>query len=221
MPEEATLAPHILPEQRMLLRHVRWETYERLLKDFENSSSPHLNYDRGTLEIMRPLPEHERRNRAIASLVEVLAEEWGIETLNLGSTTFRRKDILRGFEPDSCFYIQNVARVRTHGGSFDLDANPPPDLVIEIDLTHPSLDTFPIYAPVGVPEIWRDAGDTITIFERNTAAIGEEYLLRAESPSFPGLTASVLTEFIASSQTLGRLAWLRSVRAWARDKGPA
>src|SRR5579859_1343156 len=93
------------PEQRVILHDVRWKTYEELLHDLESSSAPRLTYDRGTLEIMSPLPEHERYNRAIASVVDTAAMEWGFEIDALGSTTFRREDLERGFEPDSCFYI--------------------------------------------------------------------------------------------------------------------
>ena len=137
------------PEQRVLLTGVSWDTYERLLTDLENQSAPRLTYDRGLLEITKPSGEHERYNRAVALLVEVLAEELNIDVDNLGSTTFRREDIERGFEPDSCFYIQNADKVRGKA-RIDLTTDPSPDLVIEIDITSGSLDKFPIYAQVGV-----------------------------------------------------------------------
>ena len=94
-------------EQRVVLHNVRWETYERLLAEQADSSAPRFTYDRGELEIMSPSPEHERVNRRLAQLVLALTEEMGVEAEDLGSTTFRRKDLERGFEPDSCFYIEN------------------------------------------------------------------------------------------------------------------
>src|SRR5215207_2585581 len=100
------------PEQRVTLHNVSWETYERLLADLGDSSAPRLTYDRGTLEIMSPSSEHERYNRTAAQIVEELAVELNINIDSLGSTTFRREDLDRGFEPDSCFYIRNVAGVR-------------------------------------------------------------------------------------------------------------
>jgi Uma2 family endonuclease len=60
------------------------------------------------LEIMSPNPEHERTNRRIAQLVLAVADEVGIAAEDLGSTTFRREELERGFQPDSCFYIQNA-----------------------------------------------------------------------------------------------------------------
>ena len=96
--------------------------------------------------------KHERPNRTLALLVEILAEELNMDVQRLGSTTFTREDLDKGFEPDSCFYIQNEARVRGKE-EIDLAVDPPPDLVIEIDITSPSLNKFPIYARIGVPEV--------------------------------------------------------------------
>lgn len=90
-------------EQRLVLHNISWGTYERLLADHE--SAPRFTYDRGELEIMSPMREHEQINRAIASLVEIVAEVLGVEYDNLGSMTFKRRDLERGFEPDSCFYV--------------------------------------------------------------------------------------------------------------------
>src|SRR5258706_11753130 len=78
-------------EQRVVLHNVGWETYERLLKDLENSSAPRLTFNQGVLEIMTPLSEHEKCNRNLALLVEIFAEEFDIEIANLGSTTFKRR----------------------------------------------------------------------------------------------------------------------------------
>jgi Uma2 family endonuclease len=110
---------------------VSWTTYEQLLADLASQSSTRLTYDRGILEIMSPLPEHEEGNRTIALLVEVLAEAMGIDVRNFGSTTFRREDLARGFEPDSCFYIQHEADI-SGKSAIDLTADPPPDLVVVI-----------------------------------------------------------------------------------------
>lgn len=198
-------------EQKVVLRNVRWETYECLLTDFEDSSAPRLTYDRGVLEIMSPLPEHEERNRAVAMLVEIIAAEWDLDVRNLGSTTFKREDLARGFEPDSCFYIQNAERI--HGRTrIDLRADPPPDLVIEIDITHPSLDKFPIYAQIGVPEIWRWNGAAMAIFALENGTYAE----RDASLTLPPLDRATLTRFVEESKSERRTAWLRSLRDWAR-----
>lgn len=129
--------------QTVILHGVSWKTYESLLADHTDRSVPRFAYDQGELEIVSPSPKHEKLNRGLALLVEVVAEEFGIDVYDLGSTTFKREDLERGFEPDSCFYVQNEERVRGKD-RIDLETDPPPDLVIEIDITSPSLDKHPI-----------------------------------------------------------------------------
>jgi Uma2 family endonuclease len=199
------------PEQRVTLHNVSWETYERLLADLRDSSAPRLTYDRGTLEIMSPSSEHERYNRTAAQIVEELAVELDVHVESLGSTTFRRGDIDQGFEPDSCFYIQNAASVRGKK-RIDLNTDPPPDLVIEVDITSPSLDKFPLFAKVGVPEVWRFDGGQLVIYE----LAGGEYLERDASVAFPAVTAADVTAFIKESEMMTRPEWVRKLRGWAR-----
>jgi Uma2 family endonuclease len=201
------------PEQRVTLHNVSWETYERLLADLQDSSAPRMTYDRGTLDIISPSSEHERYNRTVARIVEELAVEMDMNIDSLGSTTFRREDIDRGFEPDSCFYIKNAASVRGKK-RIDLGVDPPPDLVIEIDITSPSLDKFPIFAQVGVPEVWRFDGGQLAVYE---LADGE-YLERGASVAFPAVTAADITAFIRDSETMDRPEWVRKLRGWARDR---
>jgi len=199
-------------EQRVILHDVSWETYERLLADHEDSSTPRFAYDRGELEIMSPSPDHERTNRRISQLVLAVADELGVEVEDFGSTTFRREDAERGFEPDSCFYIQNEERVRGKA-RFDSTVDPTPDVILEIDLTSPSLNKFPIYARIGIPEVWRYDGERVFIFELRD----EQYVRIAESLALPPLTSDALSRIAKDSLTLGRSAWLRNVRAWARE----
>jgi len=198
-------------EQRIILYNIGWDTYERLLRDHATTSAPRFAYDRGTLEIMSPLPEHERFNRAIQLLVPIVVEEMGAEVYSLGSTTFNREDLLRGFEPDSCFYLQNAARVRGKA-RIDLHVDPAPDLVVEIDITHPSLDKLPIYARLGVPEVWRYDGARLEILTLEN----DGYTTRSSSRALPAVTAAALTTLLLRSMGVGDIAWMRSVRAWAR-----
>ena len=199
-------------EQRVVLHNISWNTYERLLADHENNSAPRLTYDRGELEIMSPSPEHEKLNRRIAQLVLAVAEELDIEAEDLGSTTFRREDLERGFEPDSCFYVQNEEQVRGKD-RIDLAVDPPPDLVIEIDITSPSFSKLPIYAQIGVPEVWRYDGERMTILVLE----GSDYAERTESIVLPPVTSNFLTDFVEKSKSMKRTAWLEEVREWSRE----
>jgi Uma2 family endonuclease len=199
-------------EQRTVLHNISWETYEHLLADHRDSSSPRFTYDRGELEIMVVSGRHERPNRLISLLVEVVADEMELDLVNLGSTTFRREDLQRGFEPDSCFYIQNEERIRGKV-EIDSDVDPPPDLVIEVDITSPSLDRFPIYAHFGVPEVWRYDGERVVVYEFRKA----EYVEVANSLALPWFTSEILTRLVEQGLTMRRTAWLKEVREWAQS----
>jgi Uma2 family endonuclease len=143
----------------------------------------------------------------------VIAEAFDIELDNVGSNTFKREDLARGFEPDSCFYVQNVERVRNRE-QIDLAVDPPPDLVIEIDISSSSLDRFPIFASIGVPEVWRYNGMRVVIFR----LAGEEYQEQGTSEAFSGVTSQSITQLMEESKTLKRTVWLRRIRAWARQQ---
>ena|SRR5688572_28644227 len=188
---------HDNSEQRIVLKDIRWETYERLLKDLEQCSVPRLTFDRGVLEIMSPFSDHEESNRNLSLLVEIFAEELGIEIRNLGSTTFKREELQRGFEPDSCFYVQNEPQIRNRQ-RIDLRVDPPPDLVIEVDLTSNSMDKFPVFASLGVPEVWRLTDSEVQVF-----GLDEDlYRRRTTSSVLRPLKASTITELLAAAGSM-------------------
>jgi Uma2 family endonuclease len=181
--------------QQVVLSNVSWETYEMLLEDLAGRSAPRLTYDRGQLEIMSPTPEHERLNRRINLIVDIVAAELDIRVDVLGSTTFSREDIDRGFEPDSCFYVAKADRVRGKK-RIDLGKDPAPDLVIEIDITSSSIPKMPIFAHFGVPEVWQYDGSSL----RMSKLEGSEYVSIDRSLAFPIITSRVLEDFLAKSQ---------------------
>jgi Uma2 family endonuclease len=199
-------------ERKVILHNVRWETYERLLAEQESSSGPRFTYDRGELEIMSPSTEHEEYNRTVALLVEIFAAEVGLDVRNVGSMTFRREDLERGFEPDSCFYVQNEERV-SGKPQIDLAVDPPPDLVIEVDITSPSLNKLPIYAQIGVPEVWRYDGGRIAILRLERTGYSDAPV----SATLPSLSSSALSDLVEKNKAMKRSVWIREVREWVRS----
>jgi Uma2 family endonuclease len=214
-------------EHRILLPNASWGTYERLLAEREERRSPRFFYDRGVLEIVSPSAEHDGVSRVIAALIELLAEEADADVFNAGSTTFKREDLSRGFEPDECFYFEgNAGRVRelvAGKGNLDLDSgDPAPDLVVEVEIASPSLDKLPIYARLGAPEVWRHDGERLVVFQTDEASAGGEgsyYTAAPESAFLPGATGEALTRLVAEGLTLDRRVWRRGVREWARRPG--
>jgi Uma2 family endonuclease len=198
---------------RVLLQNISWQTYQSLLKDFEQQPGMRLTYDRGLLEIMMPLVPHETYKKLLGRLIETLTEELEIEIRSLGSLTCDREDLARGLEPDQCYYIQSEAAVR-HRERIDLTQDPPPDLAIEVDITSSSIDQLAIYAALGVPEVWRYDGQTLTMYHLEVGA----YESRDRSLSLPQLTASNVMQFLALSQTMGETSLVRQFRQWARTQ---
>lgn len=197
-------------EQRVVLHNVSWSLYEHLLAEHVDVPNPRFAYDQGALEIMILSVEHERLKQTFSSLVEMLAEGLDINIDPVGSTTFRREDLERGFEPDTSFYIANASRIAGKK-RIDLTVDPPPDLVIEIDITSPSLPKFPIFLALGIPEVWRYDGETLSIFKLE----GNAYAPTLDSDVLPGVNNKVLTDFVLASATKRRITWLRSIREWA------
>lgn len=196
-------------EGRVLLRNASWETYERLMAEREERPVPRFFYDRGVLEILSPSKKHEEISDLMESLVKELTMESGIDVLAAGSTTFKREDLERGFEPDECFYFGDAAgRVRAMD-DLDLDAgDPPPDLVVEADLTSSSLNKLPIYARLGVAEVWRYAGGRPDILGLR----GGSYERVAQSRFLPPLTGEDLVRFVEEGLRRERPGWVREVR---------
>jgi Uma2 family endonuclease len=198
--------------QPVILEGVSWATYERLLADVNDSNALRCAFDRGTLEIMAPSFDHERLNRLLAELVAAIATGMDLDYEQAGSTTFKREDMGRGFEPDSCFYLDHTEAVRGQR-RLDLMTDPPPDLVLEIDITHPSLDKLPIYAAIGVPEVWRYDGQHVMLYSLSPTGHEEVDVSRV----LPGVTRNALEELIALSEQMRRAAWVRHVQNWAQS----
>ncbi|KAB8330395.1 Uma2 family endonuclease [Scytonema tolypothrichoides VB-61278] len=199
------------PGQRVLLKNVSWQEFETILEELGEHRAARVAYENGMLEIMTPLPEHERNKENISDLVKALLEELDIEFLPLGSTTFKNELMDKGIEPDNCFYIQNEPVVRGKD-RLDLTVDPPPDLALEIDVssrTHSS-----IYEALAVPELWRFEKGTLQI---NVLQNGK-YIESTSSPIFPNFPLQqVIPECLQQCKTVGRNKTMRGFRSWVQE----
>ncbi len=204
-----------LPEGGTLIfHHVPWEEYEDLLEDLGAGYRARICYDHGRLEIMMPLPIHERQKEFISRLMHVLTDELGLELECLGSTTYKYEDWLAGLEPDTCFYVENAARVIGVERFDPYSPPPPPDIAVEIDITSESLSRFHTCAALGVPEIWRYDQHQAQIYHLT----GTDYVEAEASRAFPFLTGDVLFRLLERSKTDGQTATLRDFRQWVKSR---
>jgi Uma2 family endonuclease len=203
-----TLAP---PEQIVQLSGISWQTYETLLAEIGDRQI-RLTYNRGNLEIMVPSPEHERFKTIMGRFVETLAEELDVSIEPLGSTTFKRPE-LSGVEPDECFYIQNLSAVKGKK-RIDLNQDPPPDLVVEIDITSRSANSLQVYTDLGVPEVWIYNGSRLRI---NRLENGK-YVECESSLAFPSLPILEIVRFLEQAETMDYLELVKAFRNWVKSQ---
>lgn len=188
---------------------VTWQEYEQLLEDLGPSYSVRIFYGQGRMEIMSPLPAHEKPVKVLHTLITALRDELDIDIESLGSSTLKKELKDKGAEPDDCFYVQHAAQMigRT---DLDLHLDPPPDIAIESDLTSSSLDRFAIYAGLGVPEPWRISNQYVQIWLLEA----EEYETSETSLAFPFLTAAALNEHLVLGLTQGERKAARAFPTW-------
>jgi len=209
----SAIAQQIRPiaEDRVILHNVSWRTFESLLADLGDRRKTLFHYLNGTLEIMSPLSLHEGSNRFIDDLIRAFSDELEIDLRKLGSLLMKIPELKLGAEPDSCYYIQNEPTIRGKEVII-VGQDLPPDLVLEVDITNPSDRRLPIYALLGVPEVWRYDGYSLEFL----ALQDGEYIAIEKSLSFPDLPAEIIVEYVQKRLTLGESGTLREFRKWVR-----
>jgi Uma2 family endonuclease len=110
---------------------------------------------------MVPLPEHGKDVSLIADLIKVLLDAQALDYDSFTPITMTLPES-SGIEPDYCFYIQNLERVRGKK-RIDWQVDLPPDLMLEIDVT--SYSSIDDYLPYQVPEVWMFKNDELSIYQ--------------------------------------------------------
>ncbi len=198
--------------QRVVLSNISWQTYQTLLAEAGDKRSSRFSYSQEVLEIIMPSDLHETVNCLLKQFVTTLSDELKLKRKGFGSTTLNREDLKQGAEPDSCFYIQNVDRIR--GRKINLSIDPPPDLIIEVDLTSPSTDRFTIYKNLGVPEIWRYLGENVQFFQLQNG----EYASCEYSGAFPIVASGIINQFLQMAETEDDTTIIDALRVWVRQQ---
>ncbi|MCV3214409.1 Uma2 family endonuclease [Plectonema radiosum NIES-515] len=196
----------VKPGHQTLLKDITWQQLENILEEMGEKRAARISYSHGWLEIMVPLPEHEKDKEYIGDLVKILLEKLQIDFEALGSTTLKNERMRQAVEPDTCFYIQNQAAV-IGKNRLDLNIDPPPDLAIEIDIT--SRTRFDNYEILGVPELWRytQKGLEISLLQQG------KYIKSESSPNFPDIPIiELVNEYVQQCLTIGRSQAIRNFR---------
>ncbi|MEA2735710.1 MAG: hypothetical protein QOE14_2161 [Humisphaera sp.] len=206
--EPETWSPHVV------INNATWSLYQRLLK-VVGEQNLRLTFDEGVLEIMSPLPEHEKVKKVFARLLETMSMELNIPISSYGSTTFKRKSLQKGLEPDECYYVQNEREMRNRK-RIDLKRDPPPDLVLEVDISYHTVDKRRVYAAMGVPELWSYDGGKLECLHLKRG----KYEPRENSIAFPFLRASEMQRFLKMVESTDETSVARAWRDWVRKNLP-
>ncbi|MCW6036752.1 Uma2 family endonuclease [Spirulina subsalsa FACHB-351] len=192
-------------EQRVVLRCISWDAYVQLLGLLPQSRGARLTYDQGVLEITMPLEDHEFFRCLIERFIIVLVELLNLPIKTMGSTTLNYPPLQRGAEPDNAYYIQNQPLVK--GRNVDFASDPPPDLVVEVDITHTDIAKNQFYAALGVPEFWRFNGEVWRIYSLQEGG----YVEVDYSPTFSQVPKEWLYDFLvmAKEDEVGAMRELR------------
>ncbi len=192
------------PQERLVFLKVSWATYEAIVFDLDGrTSGARLAYDGETLELMAPLNDHEAYVSLLDLLLGALMLEWEINLYCTPSSTLKAEPV--GAEPDTSYYIEHAGQV-----------GPPPDLVVEVDISHQRMDKLALYAQFGVPEFWRYGRAGLEAF----ALRDNVYHEIAVSTVIPGLPLAALGAFLVRRLEANRRQVLKDWQTWLRANRP-
>ena len=208
-------------EKRTILSDVNWQKFETLLAELGEQRQIRLTYFRGKLELMTPIAAHERCNQLLESLILVLANELGYPVANLKSVLLRAPELGCAIEPDACYYLRDSIAMQDKL-EIRLPDDPVPDLIVEVALTKSHLDKLPIWAALGIPEVWRYLTTDDEEILKGTLLVyvlqGDRYIESNRSRVFPFLSAGRILQFLQESDSISLAASIRLLRAWVKER---
>lgn len=207
----AVLVPPIFKldglDQRIVISGVSPETHQRLLEDLGDQPVPRVTYWKGVLQLISPTSQHEQLIELLCEVVKIHARYHKQRIVGTRSMTLEKKGVDGSAQPEASFYIKQAAQVaRTI--KIDLAVDPPPDLIIEIDITSSSaqkIQTDGLYSQLGIPEIWRyelRSGFEMYLLQKS------RYEVISASENLPGLMSEMICQVIAKFESEGQLAAL-------------
>jgi Uma2 family endonuclease len=200
-------------EQHFVMSNIDWDTYVTI-SDKLGERNIRLNFDGTNLEFMTTSLEHERAKHLLGMQMSVLTEEMDIDILSGGSMTCRRQDLERGFEPDECYWIAHEAQMRGRT-DIDLTRDPPPDLLLEVEISRSFLDRLGIASRLGVPEVWRWDGETLRVM---LLGPDRQYRESPRSRALAFLPIAELARRLRPDPTQSDTKWLRAFRVWVLEQ---
>jgi Uma2 family endonuclease len=163
-----------------------WKTYRRLLDDRGERGRPRYLFLDGRLTVVSPGHHHESLKTRLTALVDEILVGLAIDFHASGEVALlssRRPRI--GAEGDAAYYLSQIDRIR---GKADLvmGEDPPPDLMIEVVVSHSEADALEVYRRFGVREVW---------VQRR---MGLEFLALGDDGRYQAVTTSTVLPFLTT-----------------------
>ena len=209
-------APPADPEQRLDLFGIDWDQYVAITDAMGVQPGVKCVYLNGSLTLLTTSLGHEGFAPYFNQIIVAIVGGCDIACVPAGGTTFRIKAQGAGVQGDQVYYL-GVDADRMRGvREVDLESQPPPNLAIEVEVTHPADEVMAIYGRLGVPEVWR--------FDARAGPL--HFWARLDDGTYAEVMRSVSLPFVAPSDVLGQLRqveqygfsrWGVRLHAWVRE----
>ncbi len=184
-------------ELMRLLHGVSWDDYAAFLQALGDYSLRHT-YDGWTLEMMSPRKDHDRVAHLLGRFIEQMTIRLGISIQSVGSMTVSSPLVRQSVQPDQGYYVTHEPQV-SGKPAFDPLVDPPPDLIIEVDVTNSSVPRIPAFAALAIPELWHYDGKQLRFYRLNAAKSYDDVPASGE---FPWLSPQDVMNFLDRHTTV-------------------
>ena len=206
----------IIPGQSYDLGGITFEAYVGIGDALPECCGVKMIYLDGRLTLVTTSRRHDWVAECIGDVVKAVASALDLEWETAGRATFRQKDLGGGVEGDQTFYFGENAVLMRGPVNVDLDVQPPPNLAIEVEVSHPADRVMLVWGRLGVPEVWRSDEQEWRPSYWNRRPDGT-YEQVETSLFLPLLTTEDITSHLRSADSMGSRAWHRHLQNWARD----
>jgi Uma2 family endonuclease len=203
-------------EQRFVMGRVTWGAYVKISDALDDQPGLRMIYCDGRLSFMGKSRRHDWFAERLGEFVKAIARGLGIPWEDAGQATYRREKTDAGLEGDKTFYFSDHAVIMRGPLDIDLEVQPPPDLAIEVEVSHSADEAIVAWGRLGVPEVWRfrPRSSQFAILVRRDDG---SYADSGRSLAFPALSSADLLEQLNRAIELGADRWNEQLEAWVRD----
>ena len=200
-------------EQHFVMGRVTWDAYLKISEALEDQPGLRLIYCDGRLAFVGKSRRHEWLSECLGHLVMGIAAQLGVPCEPAGEATYRLHEKGAGLEGDRTFHFGANALAMRGGENYNFSTDPPPDLAIEVEVSHPADDAIIAWGRAGVPEVWRfDVASSTCSFWRRRDQGNYEAISRSEC--LPQISTDDVVELVQKARAIGVAPCLAQIPHW-------